>query len=88
MCECGSKFDITHALSCKKGGFVSIRHNKIRNITAMLLKEICKDVKLEPTLLPLSGKKFETSTNTSDEARCDISARGCCAPFCNKCRVL
>ena len=26
-CSCGSKFDLEHALSCKKGGFVSLRHN-------------------------------------------------------------
>ena len=44
VCECGMKFDLTHALSCKKGGFVSLRHNHIRNITALLLTEVCKDV--------------------------------------------
>ena len=33
-CECGSKFSTDHALSCKKGGFVTLRHNIIRNITA------------------------------------------------------
>ena len=27
-CECGTKFTIDHALSCRKGGFVSLRHNK------------------------------------------------------------
>ena len=26
-CECGSSFDLQHALSCKKGGFVSLQHN-------------------------------------------------------------
>ena len=30
-CECGNKFDVQHALSCQKGGFVSLRHNHIRN---------------------------------------------------------
>ena len=41
-CEC--------ALSCKKRGFVSLRHNHIRNITSILLKEVCKDVRVEPQL--------------------------------------
>ena len=60
-----------------KGGFISIRHNRIRDITANLLKEVCKDVRLEPCLQPLTGEEFsQATTNTSDEARCDVSARG------------
>ena len=39
-CECGSTFSIDHALSCKKGGFVSLRHNQVRNLTASLLDEV------------------------------------------------
>ena len=41
-CECGSSFSIDHALSCKKGGFISLRHNEIRNVTANLLSEFCQ----------------------------------------------
>ena len=47
-CECGKKFDLQHALSCKKGGFVSLRHNFVRDITSSLLSEVCKDVRVEP----------------------------------------
>ena len=39
-CVCGNTFDISHALSCKKGGFVTLRHNEIRDITAALLDEV------------------------------------------------
>ena len=53
-CECGSSFDLQHALSCKKGGFVSLRHNDLRNSIALLLKNVCKDVTTEPLLSPLS----------------------------------
>ena len=35
-CECGEKFDLQHALSWKKGGFVSLRHNFVRDITFLV----------------------------------------------------
>ena len=40
-CACGSSFDLSHALSCKKGGFVSLRHNEIRDITSKFLEGLC-----------------------------------------------
>ena len=76
-CECGSKFSIEHGISCKKGGFVSLRHNQLRNITARLLQETCRDIRVEPCLQHLTGETFaENTANTSDEARVDVSARG------------
>ena len=45
-CDCGKQFSVDHALSCSKGGFPSIRHNEIRDITATLLTEVCHDVRL------------------------------------------
>ena len=47
---CGSSYDMSHALSCKKGGFVTLKHNELRDITAEMLGEICRDVKVEPML--------------------------------------
>ena len=38
-CVCGhGNFDVTHALSCSTGGFPSIRHNEIRDLTADVLR--------------------------------------------------
>ena len=34
----------------KKIGFVSLRHNLVRNITSSLLSEVCKDVRVEQQL--------------------------------------
>ena len=67
---------MAHSLSCKKGGFVTQRHNELRDITADLLAEVCPDVCVEPQLQELSGEtlSFRTS-NISAEARLDISAR-------------
>ena len=74
-CVCGSSNTVEHAFNCKKGGFVTIRQNDIRDFTSELLNEVCHDVEVEPILTPLTGESFnQLSTNTSDEARCD--ARG------------
>ena len=76
-CECGCPFDIQHAFSCPKGGFVITRHNEIGDITAELLTEICKNVTVEPALTPLTGETFpKASAITSSQARADVSARG------------
>ena len=74
--ECGTKFNIQHALSCKKGGFISLRHNHLRNITTTLLKEVCKDIRVEHQLQQLTGEILCPSTINGNEARLDICARG------------
>ena len=64
-------------MSCKKGGFITIRHNDLRDLTANLLTEVCKDVDIEPQLLPVTGETFENrTTNISNEARVNIKSRG------------
>ena len=76
-CACGERFDLTHALSCKKGGFVVQRHNELRDLTANLLDKVCRDVCVEPALHELTGETMQNRTaNTSSEARLDVSARG------------
>ncbi|KAG0730285.1 hypothetical protein GWK47_028537 [Chionoecetes opilio] len=42
-----------------------------------MLREVCRDVTTEPTLLPLNGEHVQYRTaNTTNEARVDVSARG------------
>ena len=53
-CGCKSKNDINHTLNCKLGGYVTMRHNNIRDLEASLLREVCRDVKVEPELLPIA----------------------------------
>ena len=55
-CDCGTQFSVEHALSYPKGGFPSIRHNEIRDLTANLLSEVCNDVCTEPHLQPITGE--------------------------------
>ena len=61
-CVCGSKFSVEHALTCKKGGFITSRHNELRRITAEFLKEVCIDVEEEPLLQELTGEVFQAKT--------------------------
>ena len=76
-CECGIHFTMDDALSCKKRGIISLCHNQIRDLTANLLKIMCHDVLIEPTLQQLTGKSLhERTANITDEARADIAARG------------
>ena len=58
------------------GGFPTIRHNEIRDITASLLTEVCNNVATEPPLQSLSGESMTAHlANTDDGARVDIRAR-------------
>ena len=76
-CLCGSKFDIQQSMNCKKGGFVTTRHNDLRDLTAKILSEVCYNTETEPRRVPLSGEDLSNRTaNRSNEARLDVRARG------------
>ena len=76
-CVYGQPFTIQHVLQCPRGGFPSIRHNELRDLTASLLKETCQGVATEPSLQPITSETFRAaSTNTQDGARLDIVANG------------
>ena len=79
FCGCGSKNDIDHTLICKKGGYVSMRHNTLRDLNCTLQREVCRDVVVEPPLLPLDQEEVEGAQG--DRARPDISSRGLWSTF-------
>ena len=59
------------------GGFISLRHNQMQDLTANLLKIIHHDVLIEPTLQQLTGESIhERTAYITDEARVGIIARG------------
>ena len=69
-CSCGERFNEVHAMSCKKGGFVSKKHDNIRDLLTIMLNKVCVDVQAEPHLIPVTNEQFRLrSANTSDEAR-------------------
>ncbi len=82
-CVCSSKskstkkiFDANHAMDCKTGGFIHMRHDNIRDLLAELVDDVAYDVRIEPPLQPLSGEILNPQTSTDDEARLDFSCRG------------
>ena len=77
QCPCGKSFNPTHAMVCKTGGFIHDRHDNVKNLEASLLSRVCKDVAVEPSLLPVTGEEFVLrSANIEDDSRLDVKARG------------
>ena len=66
------------------GGYVIIRHNAVRDTIAEVLSEVCKDVKTEPQLLPVTGEVLPAGSNTADNARAAVSAVGLWQPLDRK----
>ena len=70
-------FTVEHAFTCPHGGYPSLRHNEIRDITAQLMSEVCPNVATEPILQPVTNERFfHRSANTESGARLDVRAQG------------
>ena len=64
-------------MSCNKGGFIYIRYNDLRDLTANMMSEVCKYTEIEPKLTPLSGEELHGRTSkNSKEVRVDIRTQG------------
>ena len=55
MCSCGVKYDLQQT----KADFVSLRYNNLRNITSILIDQVCHDVRIASPLLTLTGETFD-----------------------------
>ena len=58
-----------------------MRHDAVRDTFAELLEEVCKDVRTEPQLLPVTGEELPPGTNIEDGARLDVGAIGLWQPL-------
>ena len=76
-CVCGEKYTVFHALSCKKGGFATQRHDGVCNLLTSLIGKVCTNVEVEPQLQPLDNERFNLrSAVASPEASLDLKAAG------------
>ena len=72
-CACGQRFSLEHALTCRRGRYIAMRHDEVRDLFAALLSETCHKVATEPELQLLNGAPLHTrGTNLTDDARLDI----------------
>ena len=72
-CPCGNQFNVDHALTCPKGGFINQRHDVLRDTLAATFDEVCNDVQTEPHLQPLTGEILPENSNVSECGRLDIA---------------
>ena len=75
-CACGEAFTVDHSMICKLGGFITQRHNELRDLEAEFLSMVCSDVEIEPVLQDISGEHLNRGSNKAQDARLDIHARG------------
>jgi len=59
-----------------KDGFVQRTHDKVRDMFAPLVKDVCHVLEIEPKLQTLTGEVLISCANSSNEARLDVGARG------------
>ena len=57
---CGSAFDFPHALSCKNGGLISLRHNEVRDVLGDLSSLAWSNVQKEPLIrsMPMNNQHY------------------------------
>ena len=67
LCAWQIIFNVEHAFSCPCGGFPTICHNKLSDLTASLLIEVCSDVGVEPALQPLDHKPLQYATANRED---------------------
>ena len=69
-CVCDEKYSVSNALSYIKGGFVTQRHNSVRNLLTSFLGKVCTNVEVESQLQPLDNERLNLrKVVTSSEAR-------------------
>ena len=74
-CAYGSNFDIEHSLTCKKEAFITLGHNRLRNVTVTLLYKKSVSRHSHGTQITKGNKQkiWQRTANAWDEAGLDVA---------------
>ena len=64
VCPCSQKFDITHALNCKRGGFVYMRHDNIKDFLLHFSKRPRRMCRGSHLYNPLKQRQYQQGSGT------------------------
>ena len=53
-----------------------MRHNRVRDLEATLMKEVCHNIQIEPELLPIAREGPQRRGITAEKARLDVAGVG------------
>ena len=62
-CACGETFTVDQSMICKLGGFITQRHNELRDLEAEFLSMVCSDVEIKPVLQDISGDQLNRGSH-------------------------
>jgi hypothetical protein len=75
--SCGDPNSLSHALKCKNGGWINMRHDEVKDAWAQLFKKVCTGVRKEVFMPACTGVRFASHTTTTKaDARADVVVRG------------
>ena len=75
-CACGEAFTVDHFMICKLGGFITQRHNELRDLDAEFLSMVCNDVEIVPVLQDISVEHLNRGSDKAQDARLESMPRG------------
>ena len=75
-CACGDTNTTIHANNCKLGGYVTRRHDAMRNFLQQKAAIVYNDTEIEPHLQETETHAMQQRANPQDKSRSDIRING------------
>ena len=75
-CACGDTNTTIHANNCKVGGYVTRRHDVMRNFLQQKAAIVYNDTQIEPHLQETETQVLQQRVNLQDKSRTDIRING------------